>query len=70
LVWILLIVAFAFISMRVYARVGRVREKLQWSEILLIVAALDALGLATCDTLAFDMGAMDSYKSTKRLSKV
>ena len=69
-VWILLIVAFAFVSMRVYARVGRVREKLQWSEILLIVAALDALGLAICDTLAFDMGAMDSYKSTKRISKV
>lgn len=34
------------------------------------MSALDALGLIICDTLTFEMGVMDEWEASERLSKV
>lgn len=62
--------AYVFVALRVYARVSRLDKRLGWSEILLIVSALDGLGLIICDTLTFQMGVLDEYRASERLSKV
>lgn len=67
--WVLLIVAYWFVSLRIYGHVTLVRKKLNWSEMLLVAAALDALGLIICDTLTFQMGVMDNYSTSTKLSK-
>jgi hypothetical protein len=48
----------------------RLRAKLNWSDYLLIVSALDALALIICDTLTYEMGVMDEYETSVKLSKV
>ena len=68
--WFLLAIAYAFVTLRLYTRTVCFRTKLQWSEILLIASAFDALGLIICDTLTFQMGVMDNYEASERLSKV
>jgi hypothetical protein len=68
--WILLIFAYLFVAARIYTRVIRLRSKLDWSDWLLIVSALDALGLIICDTLTYQMGVLDEYETSVRLSKV
>jgi hypothetical protein len=68
--WILLIFAYLFVAARIYTRVIRLRSKLDWSDWLLIVSALDALGLIICDTLTYRMGVLDEYETSVRLSKV
>jgi hypothetical protein len=68
--WILLIFAYLFVAARIYTRVIRLRSKLNWSDWLLIVSALDALGLIICDTLTYRMGVLDEYETSERLSKV
>ena len=68
--WFLLAIAYAFVALRLYTRTVCFRKKLQWSEILLIASAFDALGLIICDTLTFQMGVMDNYEASERLSKV
>jgi hypothetical protein len=55
--------------MRVYTRVFHLRDRLDWSDKLLIASALDALGLIVCDTLTFQMGVMDEYAPSEELSK-
>ena len=68
--WFLLAIAYAFVALRLYTRAVCFRKKPQWSEILLIASAFDALGLIICDTLTFQMDVMDNYKASERLSKV
>ncbi|KAF3031115.1 hypothetical protein E8E11_004389 [Didymella keratinophila] len=68
--WFLLAIAYAFVTLRLYTRTVCFRTKLQWSEILLIASAFDALGLIICDTLTFQMGVMDNYEASERPSKV
>lgn len=68
--WILLAAAYVFVALRVYTRLFRLREKLDWSDWLLIVSALDALGLIICDTLTYQMGVLDAWEPSVALSKV
>ncbi|KAF5025530.1 hypothetical protein F66182_2435 [Fusarium sp. NRRL 66182] len=68
--WILLAVSYIFVGLRVYARLFRAREKLAWSDVLLIVSALNALGLIICDTLTFKIGVMDAWEPSVALSKI
>ncbi|KAJ4400018.1 hypothetical protein N0V91_008993 [Didymella pomorum] len=68
--WILLVVAYAFVAARIYARLFRLRQKLDWSDYLLIASALDALGLIICDTLTYQMGVLDDYETSVKLSKI
>lgn len=68
--WILLIFAYLFVAARIYTRIVRLRSKLDWSDWLLILSALDALGLIICDTLTYRMGVMDEYETSVKLSKV
>lgn len=68
--WMFLIVAYAFVALRIYTHLFYLRKRLGWSEILLIASALDALGLIVCDTLTFQMGVLDDYKTSETLSKV
>ena len=59
-----------FVAARLYTRLFRVREKLSWADWLLIASALDALGLIICDTLTYQMGVLDEYETSVKLSKV
>ncbi|KAI8654559.1 hypothetical protein NCS57_01202400 [Fusarium keratoplasticum] len=68
--WILLAVSYVFVGLRIYARLFRQRERLSWSEILLIISALNALALIICDTLTFQLGVMDSWEPSVTLSKI
>ncbi|KIL89230.1 hypothetical protein FAVG1_07624 [Fusarium avenaceum] len=68
--WILLAIAYVFVGLRVYARLFRAREKLAWSDILLIISAFNALALIICDTLTFQMGVLDNYEVSVKLSKI
>ncbi|RSL46952.1 hypothetical protein CEP54_013630 [Fusarium duplospermum] len=68
--WILLAVSYVFVGLRIYARLFRQRERLSWSEILLIMSALNALGLIICDTLTFQIGVLDSWEPSVTLSKI
>ena len=68
--WILLVFAYTFVAARIYTRIFRLRQKLDWSDYLLIASALDALGLIICDTLTYQMGVLDDYESSVKLSKV
>jgi hypothetical protein len=56
--------------LRLYAHLFRLGKKIGWSEMLLIASALDGLGLIVCDTLTFEMGALDGYRTSENLSKV
>lgn len=55
---------------RIYTRVFCLLKKLDFSDYLLVAAALDALGLIICDTLTFKMGVMDDYEPSEKLFKV
>ncbi|KAJ4986626.1 hypothetical protein SVAN01_07935 [Stagonosporopsis vannaccii] len=68
--WILLAFAYVFVAARIYTRLFRLRQKLDWSDCLLIASALDALGLIICDTLTYQMGVLDDYETSVKLSKV
>ncbi|KAJ0299805.1 hypothetical protein COL516b_008924 [Colletotrichum fioriniae] len=68
--WILLAVSYVFVGLRLYARLFRLREKLAWSDILLVLSAINALALIICDTLTFQLGVMDHWESSVALSKI
>ncbi|KAF7550141.1 hypothetical protein G7Z17_g5918 [Cylindrodendrum hubeiense] len=68
--WILLAAAYVFVILRVYTRLFRLRQKIDWSDWLLIVSAIDALGLIICDTLTYQMGVLDAWEPSVRLSKI
>ncbi|KAK1995323.1 archaeal flagellin N-terminal-like domain-containing protein [Colletotrichum falcatum] len=68
--WILLIASYVFVGLRVYTRLFRLREKLVLSDYLLILSAFNALGLIICDTLTYQMGVMDNWESSVKLSKI
>ncbi|KAH7171630.1 archaeal flagellin N-terminal-like domain-containing protein [Fusarium sp. MPI-SDFR-AT-0072] len=68
--WILLAASYVFVGLRIYARLFRAREKLTWSDYLLLLSAVDALALIICDTLTFQMGVMDEYETSVKLSKI
>ncbi|CAN9338102.1 unnamed protein product [Alternaria alternata] len=68
--WTFLVVACAFVALRIHAHVYFHRKRLNWSEILLIASVLDALGLIICDTLTFQMGVLDDYQASERLYKI
>ncbi|KAJ0328384.1 hypothetical protein COL5a_005163 [Colletotrichum fioriniae] len=63
-------VSYVFVGLRLYARLFRLREKLAWSDILLVLSAINALALIICDTLTFQLGVMDHWESSVALSKV
>ncbi|KAH7208600.1 archaeal flagellin N-terminal-like domain-containing protein [Fusarium oxysporum] len=68
--WILLAASYVFVGLRIYARLFRAREKLAWSDYLLLLSAVNALALIICDTLTFQMGVMDEYETSVKLSKI
>ncbi|KAF4447204.1 archaeal flagellin N-terminal-like domain-containing protein [Fusarium austroafricanum] len=68
--WILLAASYVFVGLRVYARIFRAREKLTWSDWLLLASALNALALIICDTMTYQMGVLDNYKTSVKLSKI
>jgi hypothetical protein len=68
--WILLIVALFFVALRVYTRLLRLRQRLDWSDWLLLASAGIALGLIICDTLTYQMGVLDEYETSEKLSKI
>ncbi|KAJ8117177.1 hypothetical protein OPT61_g1556 [Boeremia exigua] len=68
--WILLALAYIFVAARIYTRLFRLRQKLDWSDYLLIASALDALALIICDTLTYQMGVLDEYETSVKLSKI
>ncbi|KAL2671489.1 hypothetical protein Neosp_014079 [[Neocosmospora] mangrovei] len=68
--WILLAVSYVFVGLRIYARLFRQREKLSWSEILLIISAFNSLALIICDTLTFQIGVLDNWEPSVKLSKI
>jgi hypothetical protein len=65
-----LALAYVFVAARVYTRLFRLREKMNWADWLLIASALDALGLIICDTLTYQMGVLDDYEESVKLKKV
>jgi hypothetical protein len=65
-----LIFAYLFVAARIYTRLFRLRSKLDWSDYLLLASALVALGLIICDTLTYQMGVMNEYETSEKLSKV
>ncbi|KAL5119919.1 hypothetical protein ACEQ8H_002281 [Pleosporales sp. CAS-2024a] len=74
--WILLVLAYLFVGARLYyTRLSRARspdnDKLMAvADCLLLVSALDALGLIICDTLTYRLGVMDRYEPSVQLSKI
>ncbi|OBS17668.1 hypothetical protein FPOA_09403 [Fusarium poae] len=68
--WILLAVSYIFVGLRIYARLFRAREKLDTSDWLLVVSAINALALIICDTLTYQMGVLDEYETSVKLSKI
>ncbi|KAM0388320.1 hypothetical protein ACHAQC_009678 [Fusarium culmorum] len=68
--WILLAVSYLFVGLRIYARLFRARQKLDTSDWLLVVSAFNALALIICDTLTYQMGVLDEYKTSVKLSKI
>ncbi|RYO27761.1 hypothetical protein AA0113_g12260 [Alternaria arborescens] len=68
--WIFFVVAYAFVAARIYVRLFCLRKRLNWSELLLVASALDALGLIVCDTLTFQMGVLDDYQTSEKLYKI
>jgi len=53
-----------------YTRLFRLRSRLDASDYLLLASALVALGLIICDTLTYQMGVLDEYETSEKLSKV
>ncbi|KAK6703783.1 hypothetical protein SNK03_007684 [Fusarium graminearum] len=68
--WILLAVSYLFVGLRIYARLFRARQKLDASDWLLVVSAFNALALIICDTLTYQMGVLDEYETSVKLSKI
>ena len=68
--WILLVLVYAVIAVRIYMRRFRFRENLDMASYLLIVSALNALALVTWDTIAYKTGALDGKVRSELLSKV
>jgi hypothetical protein len=68
--WLLLILAYLFVAARIYNRLICLRLKLDWSDYLLLASTLVALRLIICNTLAYQMGVMDEYETSVKLSKV
>ncbi|KAK2008215.1 archaeal flagellin N-terminal-like domain-containing protein [Colletotrichum eremochloae] len=68
--WILLTASYVFVGLRVYTRLFRLRQKLNLSDYLLLLSAVNALGLIICDTLTYQMGVMDNWEPSVRLSKI
>ena len=68
--WILLVLVYTVIAVRIYMRRFRFRENLDVAGYLLIVSALKALALVTWDTIAYNTGALNSKVRSKLLCKV
>ncbi|KAH7201247.1 hypothetical protein DER44DRAFT_812096 [Fusarium oxysporum] len=66
----LLVVYYIFVCLRLYARLFRTREKLNWSDYLLILSAFSALSFIICNTLTYQMGVLDNYETSVKLSKM
>lgn len=68
--WILLVLVYAVVAVRIYMRQLRFREKLDMADYLLIVSALNVLALVTWDTIAYKTGALNDKVRSGLLSKV
>ncbi|KAG9594740.1 hypothetical protein KCU77_g3009, partial [Aureobasidium melanogenum] len=68
--WILLIAAYVLVGLRMYTRLLVQRQKLRLSEYILLFSALIGLGLIICDTLTFELGVMDDWEPSVKLSKI
>ncbi|GAB7322403.1 hypothetical protein MBLNU13_g03356t2 [Cladosporium sp. NU13] len=59
--WMLFTFAYTFVAMRIGLRLARQQQKhIIVSDIFLIISAICLLGLITCDTLSYTLGAMNS----------
>ncbi|CAG9972553.1 unnamed protein product [Clonostachys byssicola] len=68
--WILLAASYVFVALRIYTRLFRLRQKLDLSDWLLVLSALDALALIICDTLTYQIGVLDEWEPSVTLSKI
>ncbi|KAG9855731.1 hypothetical protein KCU98_g1763, partial [Aureobasidium melanogenum] len=68
--WILLIAAYVLVGLRMYTRLLVQRQKLRLSEYILLFSALIGLGLIICDTLTYELGVMDDWEPSVKLSKI
>ncbi|KAG9603064.1 hypothetical protein KCU77_g5814, partial [Aureobasidium melanogenum] len=68
--WILLVAAYVLVGLRMYTRLLVQRQKLRLSEYILLFSALIGLGLIICDTLTFELGVMDDWEPSVKLSKI
>ncbi|KAH7165703.1 hypothetical protein EDB81DRAFT_878070 [Dactylonectria macrodidyma] len=62
--WSFFFLAFASVSARLYVRLCMRHDRLYWSDFWLIAALASALGLVICDTLTYQMSAMDDFTVT------
>jgi len=68
--WVLLTLCLVLVCLRIFLRLVKSRERLLFSDIILIISVIDAIGLIICDTLTFHIGAMDNEIYSVELSKI
>lgn len=68
--WILLVLVYAVVAVRIYMSRFRFRENLHIADYLLIVSALNTLALVIWDTVAHQTVALDGKVRSEILSKV
>ncbi|KAH6883988.1 hypothetical protein B0T10DRAFT_531538 [Thelonectria olida] len=62
--WTFLVLAITLVVARICVRVFMKRDRLNVSDIWLIIAAFSALGLVVCDTMAYKAHVMDNFTTT------
>ncbi|KAH7008613.1 hypothetical protein EDB80DRAFT_840983 [Ilyonectria destructans] len=62
--WTFIFLSYVLVSARVYVRVWMRRDRLYWSDYWLMAALASAQGLVICDTLTYQMNAMDDFTIT------
>ncbi|KAL6402030.1 hypothetical protein AUP68_14494 [Ilyonectria robusta] len=62
--WTFIFLSYVLVSARVYVRVWMRRDRLYWSDCWLMAALASAQGLVICDTLTYQMNAMDNFAIT------
>ncbi|KAH8733912.1 hypothetical protein BGZ61DRAFT_491420 [Ilyonectria robusta] len=62
--WTFIFLSYVLVSARVYVRVWMRRDRLYWSDCWMMAALASAQGLVICDTLTYQMNAMDNFAIT------
>ena len=68
--WILLVLVYAVVAVRIYMSQFRFRGNLNIADYLLIVSALNTLALVTWDTVAYQTGVLNGKVRSEVLSKI